>query len=179
MWIKSFIRKMQILKNMAVKIRLPRECRTSIGTLSKDDDEGSENVGKKWICVLSNLITSIWIRSICQMQATFPGVEFLSILFRYQIRRRMSKSSIKRQIRTFHVVVVQWTLKGTLRKNDDDGSENVGKKMNLRSFKLNRIYLDPLNMSNAGYFSWVWILNNFIQVKKDEGKSVVVCPRPS
>ena len=66
----------------------------------------------------------------------------------------MSKSSIKRQIRTFHVVVVQWTLKGTLRKNDDDGSENVGKKMNLRCFKLNRVYLDPLNMSNAGYFSW-------------------------
>ena len=27
------------------------------------------------------------------------------------------------------------------------------KKMNLRSFKLNRVYLDPLNMSNAGDFS--------------------------
>ena len=90
------------------------------------------------------------------MQATFPRVEFLSILFRYQIRRRMSKSSIKRQIRTFHVVVVQWTLKGTLSKDDDDGGEKkVGKKMNLRSFKLNRVYLDPLNMSNAGDFSWV------------------------
>ena len=44
---------------------------------------------------------------------------------------------------------------GTLSKEDDDGSENVGKKkMNLRSFKLNRVYLDPLNMSNAGDFSW-------------------------
>ena len=43
---------------------------------------------------------------------------------------------------------------GTLSKDDDDGSENVGKKMNLRSFKLNRIYLDPLNMSNLGDFSW-------------------------
>ena len=45
----------------------------------------------------------------------------------------------------------------TLSKDDDDdggGSENVGKKMNLRSFKLNRVYLDPLNMSNAGDFSW-------------------------
>ena len=30
----------------------------------------------------------------------------------------------------------------------------VVKKMNLRSFKLNRVYLDPLNMSNAGDFSW-------------------------
>ena len=47
-------------------------------------------------------------------------------------------------------------LLGTLSKDDDDGggSENVGKKMNLRSFKLNRVYLDPLNMSNAGDFSW-------------------------
>ena len=42
----------------------------------------------------------------------------------------------------------------TLSKDDDDGSENVVKKMNLRSFKLNRVYLDPLNMSNAGDFSW-------------------------
>ena len=45
-------------------------------------------------------------------------------------------------------------IKGTLSKHDDDGSENVGKKMNLRSFKLNRVYLDPLNVSNAGDFSW-------------------------
>ena len=26
----------------------------------------------------------------------------------------------------------------------DDGSKKVAKKMNLRSFKLNRLYLDPL-----------------------------------
>ena len=38
--------------------------------------------------------------------------------------------------------------------DDDDGSENDGKKMNLRSFKLNRFYLDLLNMSYAGDFSW-------------------------
>ena len=43
---------------------------------------------------------------------------------------------------------------GTLSRVDDDGSENVGKKMNLRSFKLTRVYLDPLNVSNAGDFSW-------------------------
>ena len=42
----------------------------------------------------------------------------------------------------------------TLSKDDDDGSENVGKKMNLLSFKLNRVYLDPLNMLNTGDFSW-------------------------
>ena len=41
-----------------------------------------------------------------------------------------------------------------LDKDDDhDGSENVGKKMNLHSFKLNHIYLDLLDMSNAGNFS--------------------------
>ena len=46
-------------------------------------------------------------------------------------------------------------LVGTLSKDDDDGgSENVNKKMNLLSFKLNRVYLVPLNMSNAGDFSW-------------------------
>ena len=39
-------------------------------------------------------------------------------------------------------------------KNDDDGSEKVAKKMNLRPFKLYRVYLDPLNMSNAGDVSW-------------------------
>ena len=43
---------------------------------------------------------------------------------------------------------------GTLSEDDDNGSENVVKKMNLRSFKLNRVYLVPLNMSNAGDFSW-------------------------
>ena len=60
--------------------------------------------------------------------------------------------------------------------NDDDGSENVGKKINLRSFKFNRVYVDPLNMSNADDFSWSWILKDFIQ--KEEGETVVVCPRP-
>ena len=43
---------------------------------------------------------------------------------------------------------------GTLSNDDDDGSENVGKKMNLSSFKLIRVYLNPLNMSSTGDFSW-------------------------
>ena len=46
------------------------------------------------------------------------------------------------------------TIIGTLSNDKDDGSENVRKKTNLRFFKLNRVYLDPLNMSNAGDFSW-------------------------
>ena len=66
---------------------------------------------------------------------------------------------------------------GTLSNDDDDGSENVAKKTNLRSFKLNRVYLDRFNMSSAGDFSWSWILKDFIEVQKEEGKFVVVCPR--
>ena len=69
-------------------------------------------------------------------------------------------------------------LKGTLSNDHDHGSENVAKKMNLRPFKLNRVYLEPLNMSTAGDFSCSWILKNFIQVQKEEGKFVFVCPRP-
>ena len=41
-----------------------------------------------------------------------------------------------------------------LKQGRRDGSENVSKKMNLRSFKLNRVYLDPLKMSSADDFSW-------------------------
>ena len=76
---------------------------------------------------------------------------------------------------------LSWFLQlliGTLSKDNDDGSENVVKKMNLHSFKLNRVYLDPLNMSNAGDFSWSLILKDFIKVQKEEGKFVVVCSRP-
>ena len=69
-------------------------------------------------------------------------------------------------------------LIGTLSKDDDDGNENVGKKMNWRSFKLNRVYLDLLNMSNAGDFSCSWVLKDFTQVQKEEGEFVVVRLRP-
>ena len=61
--------------------------------------------------------------------------------------------------------------------DDDDGSENVAKKINLRPFKLCRVYVDPLNLSNAGDFSWSRILEDFIQV--ENGKFVVVCSRPT
>ena len=43
-----------------------------------------------------------------------------------------------------------------LKQDDDDSSENDGKKnkFGMRSFKLNRVSLDPVNMSNAGDFFW-------------------------
>ena len=67
--------------------------RYSVGTLRNDDDNhGSENVAKKLICVLSNLIASVWTRSICQIQATFPGVKFLRILFRLKKMKENSSS---------------------------------------------------------------------------------------
>ena len=43
---------------------------------------------------------------------------------------------------------------GTASNEDDDGSENITKKMNLRRFKLYRVYLEQLNSSNVGDFSW-------------------------
>ena len=64
-----------------------------------------------------------------------------------------------------------WVVIGTLSKDDDDGSENVAKKMNLCSFKLNRVYLDTLNISNAGDFSWSWILKDFIHGIKKRKKN--------
>ena len=62
--------------------------------------------------------------------------------------------------------------------DDDDDSEDVTKKMNLRPFKLNRVYLEPLNSSNVGDFSWSRILKGFIHVQIEKGKFVVVCARP-
>ena len=39
--------------------------------------------------------------------------------------------------------------------DDDDGSENVAKKLNLPHFKCYRVYLDLLyNLSNVGDFAW-------------------------
>ena len=77
---------------------------------------------KKWIWVLSNLIASVWTRSICQMQATFPGgwilKDFIQVQKEEGIRRRMSTSSMKRPVRRFHVVVVQWTSKKCTKKRD-------------------------------------------------------------
>ena len=44
-------------------------------------------------------------------------------------------------------------LMSELSNDDDEGSENVTKKMNLRSFKLYRVYLDSLSLSIGGDFS--------------------------
>ena len=42
-----------------------------------------------------------------------------------------------------------------LSNDDDDGSENVAKKLNLPLFKRYRVYLELLyNLSNVGDFAW-------------------------
>ena len=73
------------------------------------------------------------------------------------------------------MMMMMMMMIGTASKDDDYGSENITKKMNLRPFKL---YLEPLNSSNVGDFSWTRILKGFIHVQMEKGKFVVVCPRP-
>ena len=63
---------------------------------------------------------------------------------------------------------------GRLSNNNDDGSENITKKMSLLPFKLYRVYLEPLNSSNVGNFSWRWIFTEFIHVQIEKGKFFVV-----
>ena len=69
-----------------------------------------------------------------------------------------------------HTFANKSDLVAALNKDDDYGNENVDKKMNSRSFKLNRVYLDPINMSNAGDFSWSWILKDFFSGSKRRRK---------
>ena len=55
---------------------------------------------------------------------------------------------------------------------------NLVAREGLNSVLSNLIaYLHPLNMSDAGAFSWSWILKNFNQVQKEKGEFVIVCPR--
>ena len=68
------------------------------------------------------------------------------------------------------MMMMMMMMIGTLSDDDDDGSENLTKKMNLRRFKLYRVYLEPLNSSNVGDFSWSWILKGFIYVQIEKGK---------
>ena len=70
-----------------------------------------------------------------------------------------------------------FTLLGTLSNNDDDGSENITKTMNLRPFKLYGVYLKPRNSPDVGEFSWSSIFNDFIHVQIEEGQFVAVYPR--
>ena len=65
---------------------------------------------KKWIRFLSVYIAIIPAHLHCQMQPNPPGVEFLGTISKYskrKFRRCLFTSSVKREIRHFHVVVEQ------------------------------------------------------------------------
>ena len=62
---------------------------------------------------------------------------------------------------------------GNLSKEDDHGSENVGKTNEFAFFQTQSRLFGP-----AKYFKCRRIFLEFIQVQKDKGKFVVVCPRP-
>ena len=67
---------------------------------------------------------------------------------------------------------------GTLSKDHDDGSENVGKKNEFAFFQTWSRLFGPAQYLKGRRLFLGWILMDFIQVQKDEGKFVVVCPRP-
>ena len=112
---------------------------TLLGTLSKHDDDGSENVGKKWICVLSNLIASIWTRWICQIQATFPGVEFLRTFFSFEksskcLWRPLHDHDVKPPNLTFYGGRGHTTTNFTCTKKRDARAELLFWRLNLLFF---------------------------------------------
>ena len=60
-----------------------------MGSLSNDDD--AMKTSQKMNLRPFNFIVSIWTRSICQMTAIFPGVEFLRILSNIQVKTEKEK----------------------------------------------------------------------------------------
>ena len=71
--------------------------------------------------------------------------------------------------RSFNFIDSKVDALETLSKDDDDISKTP-EKMNLRSFKLNCVYLDPVNMSNADDVSGAELLRILLRFKTNEGK---------
>ena len=65
-----------------------------IGTWTEDDDDGSVNVGKKMNLRSFKLNRVFGPAQYVKMQATFPEVEFLRILFRFKKRKENSSSYV-------------------------------------------------------------------------------------
>ena len=89
-------------------------------SLSKDDDDGSENVSKN----MNSRPFKLYRAYLDPLNVgDFSWSWFFSGLFlgskrERKIRRRVFTSFIKRSIRRFHVVVVQWTSKKFTKKRD-------------------------------------------------------------
>ena len=111
-----------------------------LGTLSNENDNGSaENVTKK-MNLCSFKLSQVYKDPLNMPSAgDFSWSWILKILFKFknrkEIRRGMSTSSIKRQIRRFHVVVVQWTSKKCTKKRDARG-ELLFWSLNLLFFEV-------------------------------------------
>ena len=77
-----------------------------LGTFWSEDGDGSENVAWKGSlhCDCSNSL-------FCQMYANSSGVEFLTLNVKENFNCGLFTSSIKSEIRHFHVILVQWRLK--------------------------------------------------------------------
>ena len=117
------VKKCKLMHITKRKTPIPSDLHLNNRDLKKDDHDGSENVAKKMNLfpfkpatrLLSNLIASKCRRLFLELNS--QGFYSSSKRGR-KIRRRMSTSSIKRQIRRFHVVVVQWTSKKCTKKRD-------------------------------------------------------------
>ena len=95
---------------------------------------------------------TLHISYICQKKAT-PSLELVSKMALKKWNRNFCLEHSIRKNRTTLSEIPLLSENSDLKQDDDNSSENVGKKRNWRSFKLSRVYLDPLNMSNAGDFS--------------------------
>ena len=62
-------------------------------------------------------------------------------------------------------------------RTDDDGSEKRRLKKNEFAFFQNRVYLDPLKMSNAGDFPGVEFLRILFSFKNRKENSSSYCSR--
>ena len=78
---------------------------------------------------------------------TFRSLQANRGLFSLVIR--CGRQEERRPLSTVATVFVDFApaLLGTLSSDDDDGRENTTKKINLRPFKLYRVYEEPLNSS--------------------------------
>ena len=102
-------------------IRIVQNWNSLPGTLRCENGNGRENVALKVNSPFFNLHRdfSNWL---CQINANSPGVEFLRALFNFRKRKKVHcclvTSSITREIRHFHIVVVHRKARKCTKKCD-------------------------------------------------------------
>ena len=95
-----------------IQVCTPNKFLLLIGTWSSNDALATRMSLKKWICVLSVFIAIIPTHLLCQMWANPPEVEFQGTISKVRKRNKISSLLVfflqKRELRRFHVVIVQW-----------------------------------------------------------------------